>query len=125
MTRDLQSFQFRVQAPEQDAVLFPVVADEDLFLLPPITMGERSLDGECRHWNRPLAVALGLGEHELAIDPLCRSTSMSRCSVTEFIRAFWGWKSSRLLQDTLNRGDAETQREFPLGLAWPTESECL
>src|SRR5882724_6580070 len=84
MTRDLQSFQFRVQVPEQvawlkrradigwkdEAVLSPVIADEDLFLLLPITMGEHSFDCESRQWNRPLAVALGLGELELATDPL-------------------------------------------------------
>src|SRR5260370_1138413 len=32
---------------------------------------------------------------------------MSRCCVTAFIGAFSGWRSSRLLQDTLNRGSMD------------------
>jgi len=38
---------------------------------------------------------------------------MSPCFVTEFIGAFWDWKSSRPQQGTLT---AETQREFKLDL---------
>jgi hypothetical protein len=39
---------------------------------------------------------------------------MSRCCVTEFIGAFWGWKSSSL-QDILNRGDAGREKKSTFG----------